>query len=435
MKKYMPCLLALVLLTANVAHAQIPQAKGSATARLPRSPEPDPKAKRGRPPTVVPATELAAVRSEAVELAKINAMDRYVAEQEPGLAPLYDSLRLSIVRGIDAYLLGSVVLEEFQNAPGELTVVVRVDIDRSRLDAKLKAGVAANTARSEMRTLTFVFVAREQESVTQYDNSTVRRVATAAAATDTASTTSAATIEADVRTAGQAKAERTNDASQGERIARGSVKLSDHEKQSERSETRAKLAGSTTTSADTSSAAAGTSEVASTSSGSSSTHADDIKWRVSQAVEINQTLTGLFADVGYEVVEAEYLEPESNGLISIENIRKDFGSGDDMKPATLRNTAKGALAAGVPFLVYGTLDVGLRDTDATSGLPRVMVTVSAKAIDVRGRFPRTVAAVGPIQFSGTGPNGTGAKSNALKLAALEAGKQLMTQLNSRPAGN
>jgi hypothetical protein len=85
----------------------------------------------------------------------------------------------------------------------------------------------------------------------------------------------------------------------------------------------------------------------------------------------------------------------------------------------------------IPYLAIGTLDVGMKDTDPATGLTRVYVTVTGKIVSLKKRFPKTVAAVGPIQYAGLGPSQTVARNNALKLAAESAGQTLTQQLNSK----
>jgi hypothetical protein len=79
----------------------------------------------------------------------------------------------------------------------------------------------------------------------------------------------------------------------------------------------------------------------------------------------------------------------------------------------------------------GTLDVGLSDTDPATGNIRVYVTVTGKVLDLQGRFPRTVSSVGPIQFSGLGPNESVARSNALRLASESAAQQIADEMSLR----
>jgi hypothetical protein len=125
------------------------------------------------------------------------------------------------------------------------------------------------------------------------------------------------------------------------------------------------------------------------------------------------------------------VEQESNGLLSVDAIRQDYSHGDDLAPLTQRNMVNGVKAAGIPFIAIGTLDVGMRDTDPATGNKRVFVTVSGKVLDLSQKFPRTVSSVGPVQFSGLGPDESVARVNALKKAAESAAQQLMNELNAK----
>jgi hypothetical protein len=57
--------------------------------------------------------------------------------------------------------------------------------------------------------------------------------------------------------------------------------------------------------------------------------------------------------------------------------------------------------------------------------------VRGQVWDVTRRLPKKVASVGPIQFSGLGPNPKVAKSNALILASREASRELVNQMNAK----
>jgi hypothetical protein len=412
----------------GLMYAQSPQSLGSATTQLPPPPPPS-KSRKDQPPGQPPISQ--ALRSEALARAKVNALNRYIAEQESALATVFESVRGDIEAAIDEYLLNTVVIEETVTPP-TYSVVVRVDINRPRLERRLKTGAASSASRVPDRMLTFVFVAREQASVTEYDATVSRTASETAAVSSTSNASQTISAQADARSARQETSQSALDATQQERIGAARVALQDREKRVDGEEARSRATAEATLAVEAALEEKASAEVAATVGGRRERKADDVKWRVFQANEINQVLTGLFASVGYEVVEAEYLEPESGGLLSLDAIRADFGAGDDMKPATLRNTAQGAKRAEVPFVVYGAMDVGLREPDPVSGLPRVTVTVNAKALDVRGRLPRTVSAIGPVQYSGTGENATVARTNALKLAALEAGKLLIAELGGNP---
>ena len=86
--------------------------------------------------------------------------------------------------------------------------------------------------------------------------------------------------------------------------------------------------------------------------------------------------------------------------------------------------------AKVPYVALGTLDLGLIDTDPQTGLFRAVITVNARLLNVAEAIPETVASVGPTQYSGKGPTEDEARTNALKLAATSAARELSSQMNS-----
>ena len=318
-------------------------------------------------------------RAEALNKAKINALEAYVAETGAAKLRLFEARRSEMLGEIDRYVLSSISLSENEDKKAKTyTVTVRAEINTTLLQAKLDAGSATAGARlSERSLLTFLFMARSQDSVQSFQDKEYRR--------------------ADVS---QSYGEKTHE---GDSFRGNSV--------------------STSGSIDR------TNSVAVTTGGSTTAKSDNITWKVANANEVNTVMTGAFSAAGYEVVEAEYVESESRGLLSTARIRKDFSTGNDLSAATLRDTANGIRAADIPYLAVGTLDVGIRDRDPASGNVRVFVTVTGKVLDVRGRFPRTVSSVGPMQYAGTGPSETVARTNALQLAAEKAAQQMINELN------
>lgn len=318
-------------------------------------------------------------RAEALENAKINALEAYVAETGPAKLRLFEARRDEIVGQIDRYVLSSVLLAENHDKKAKTyTVSIRAEINATLLQAKLDSGsavVAANPAQKSL--ITFLFMARSQDAIQSFQDKEYRRV-------DVSATHD----------------ERT---SEGESFGANTIGTS----------------GSIRTD----------SSVAVTSGGSTTRRSDNVTWKVANMAEVNTAMTGAFSAAGYEVVEAEYVEGESGGLLRTDRIRADFSTGNDLSAATLRDTANGVRAAGIPYIAIGTLDVGLRDRDPVTGNTRVYVTVTGKVLDVSGRFPRTVSSVGPVQVAGLGPNETVARTNALREAAEKASEQMINELN------
>ena len=377
-------LTAIVLLAmASTATAQAVSAKGIANVSLNGGLTPE-------------------IRSAAMREASINALDRYFAEGNQSNASNYDLIRDDMVAEIERYVLSVAVLSEdidgqsidtMRDATtGLYTVVVRANINANRVNNELRSqSVIANTADRDKSLLTFVFVARQQVSVQRFDDKVYKRT--------------------DMQAKMDGSANIQNRVSESENISANAITLDD----SQSVKGNANL----------------NSTVAVTTGGSTTTKADVVQWDVTRASEVNSVMSGIFSTAGYEVVEAEYLEEDSGGLINLADIQADYGTGDDLSSATKRNLASGVKGLDIPYVALGTLDVGMKDTDPVTGLTRVHVIVSGKVLDVSGRFPRTASSVGPVQFAGIGNDETVARTNALKMAAEAAAKQLTDELNDR----
>lgn len=342
------------------------------------------------------------LKQQALREASINALDRYFAKTNQAKAKNYELARDDIVRSIDVYVLSATVLsEDVDGKPlpedgvvqgGLYSIAIRADINTNRLNNELKSqSVIANTASADKSLLTFVFVAREQNSIQAFDDKVYKRT--------------------DVKVDGNANASTFRDSKESEDIRANSIALQEG--------TDYSLNMTANTSA------------ATTTGGSTTSKSDVITWKVTRAAEVNSVMTGIFSNAGYEVIEAGYLEEESGGLVNLEIIRGDYQTGDDVSSETMRNTARGVRSVEIPFLALGTLDIGMKSTDPVTGLVRVYVTVTGKVLNVSGRFPRTVSSVGPVQVAGLGPTETVARTNALKQAAETAALQLTDELNAK----
>jgi len=330
-----------------------------------------------------------AVKQQAFDKAKINALDRYIAQGDAARSRNYELVRERLISDIDTYILSAVVLsEDGTDKSGRYTVTIRAELNEPRLEnALIGSSVVSNTPTGQKSLMTFVFVARQQKSVQRFDDKVYKR-------TDTSDS-------------GKTSVSGKRDTTESEAISNNGISTSDRASASMEAE------------AQTSSTV--------TTGGSSTAKADVVDWDVTRADEVNSVMTGAFSGAGFEVVEAEYLDQ-----LNLEAIRADYGKGDDLAPATLREAVKGVKAAGAfRYLALGRLDVGMRDKDPASGLTRVFVTVSGKVLDISGGFPKTVSSVGPEQFAGLGPSETVARTNALQLAASAAADRMINELNAR----
>lgn len=366
-------LLALLAFSSQFALAQVENAKGSAT--------------------ITYAKKLTAEeKARAFREAQVKAVERHYAESGDSESANFDNVRDKVLENLDKFVLGATLISE-EDMPDrkQYNVVVRIELNVARLRNTLKANSAVgSTAAADKSPLTFVFMARQVASVKAYDARVVQR--------------------AEVRGEASGSLQAREKTAESERVGRGSVK--------------------TSTAVDRSVNASASRSLTTETGGSSTQKSDDTTWRLIPAQSLNSQFTGVFAKAGFDVVEAAYVEPQSNGLLSVKSIERDYETGNDLSPETLRNTTQGLKHAQIPYLALGTLDVGTKDNDPGTGLVRVYVTVTGKILDLNSRFPRVVSSVGPVQFAGTGPTESVAQTNALKLAADNAARELVSQINN-----
>jgi hypothetical protein len=97
----------------------------------------------------------------------------------------------------------------------------------------------------------------------------------------------------------------------------------------------------------------------------------------------------------------------------------------------LQATVNQVRTLGIRILALGTMDVGVRSIDPTTGLVRVTVTISGKVLDLSGRFPKVLTALSAIQYAGLGADESTARTKALQIAADEASKEMVDALNAK----
>lgn len=331
-------------------------------------------------------------RTRALRAAQLNAVEFYYAEAGDSAAGNYDAVRDRVAAEPDNFILETTVLSEDDNTQRkQYQVAVRISLNVARLRNLVKSQSAVGTAsRAQRSAMAFLFVSREVESSTSYDNRVFKRE-------DRGSTVSGQTSE-------------TDKGSEGERITRQRVDT-DASRQSQASiEVRR----------------SDTFE----SGGSVKRRASESTWRLIPSQNLNQVFTSVFSRAGFRVNEAAFIEPYTQGRFKVATVEDDYRSGNDLQASTLQSIVQGMQAAQVPFIALGTLDVGLPAPDPQTGLLRVAVTVNARMLDVSAPIPDTIASVGPVQYAGTGPTEQEARTAALAAAAQNAARDLTSQLTN-----
>jgi hypothetical protein len=356
------------------AFAQVQQARGKATI-----------AYKGKS---VPADAKAA----ALQNAQLKALETYYAEAGDSESANFDALRPKVVENPDRYFLDTTILAEDDNAGSQqYTVTVRVALNVPNLRNDIKAGSAVGkAARTQRSSLAFLFVSREVETTTSYDDRVSKR--------------------ADVSISGNDASQAAQKGTEGERIRRGQISTN----------------ASTSQSSSYSSNASATVETG----GKRVRRSDDASYRLFPSQNLNQVFTQTFSGAGFKVNEASMVEPYTGGNFKVSQVEDDYRSGMDLKAGTMQSIAVGMRTAQIPYIALGTLDAAQATTDPASGLPRVDVTVNARVFDVTQPIPDTIASVGPVSYGAVGPSPDAARTAALKLAATSAARELTSQLTT-----
>jgi len=328
------------------------------------------------------------VKAKALQGAQLKAVEFYYAEAGESEAANFDAMRQKIIDNPDRYILETTVLSEDDNAGGKAyTVAVKVSLNVANLRNDIKAGSAVGKAtRSERSALAFVFVSREQDSEKAYDTRVTKRV------------DQGVKVDAAVKQTG----------SEGESVKRNQISTNES----------ATFNGS-----------ANVSRTLETG-GTRTRRASESTWRLFPSANLNQVFTQTFTRAGFKVNEASLVEPYTGGKFKVSQVENDYKAGNDLQSATLQSITQGMKNAQIPYIALGTLDLGLADTDPATGMQRVAVTVNARVLDVTQTIPDTIASVGPVQYAGVGPTEAEARTNALKLAANNAARELTAQLTN-----
>lgn len=363
-------LLVAAMLAATTAHADVVTAKGKASIKYAEK-------------TVSPQS-----RERAVFAAQMKAIEMYFAEAGDAQAENLDAIRDTIKNDPDRFILESTTLQEDDRADlHQYTAVVRVSLNGSNLRNALKkaSGVGAATGQSQ---LAFVFVSRQVDAQTSYDERVTKRAVVSAK--------------------GQGTAARSEKGSEGESVRSNQVGTNATKN------VKANYAIERSVTVET--------------GGTSTQRADTATWKLIPSQNLNSVVTQIFKTSGYRVVDAQMVEPLTNGKMKVETVENDYRTGNDLKSATLQTVVVGMRMAQVRYVALGTLDVGQVGTDPATGLVRVAVTANAKVLDLGQTIPESVAVAGPAQYAGTGPTEDEARTNALKLAAQNVSRELTSQL-------
>jgi len=315
-------------------------------------------------------------KDKAVQEALLSAWKKYTSSFNAAKYKTYMKIEQDFTEHLDQYIASYNVIDEKNNSDDKkYTVAVKALINAVAVDSKLSSiSAAGSTASGEGSMFSFIFVARDTATVKTYNNKVTKISKTEAisSAKETGAMTGSNMV------AGQSQ--------------KGMSK--------------------------------------STTGGSSEKKADKIQYVVSSAADVDAAMNEILSPAGFEVIEYADIVSECGG-VEPEVIKKEFSCQAELSRSVRKAAIAGARECEVPIFAIGTLDAGMEDTDPTSGLKRVYVSVNAKVYNIEKRLPKMVASVGPVQFAGLGPSAIVAKRNALSKAAKAAARSIVDQLNAK----
>jgi hypothetical protein len=167
-----------------------------------------------------------------------------------------------------------------------------------------------------------------------------------------------------------------------------------------------------------------------TTGGSSEKKVAIEKHEILATTDFDASFNRVLTENGFEVSDYADVLSECGGE-SLSNIKAEFAKSDEMSPAVRKKAIDGAKKCDVRYFSTGYMNVSVPDKDPVSGNDRVFVSVNGMVWDITKKIPRRVASVGPVQYSGLGPDHNTARRNALQKAATEGAKIIADQLNSK----
>jgi len=316
------------------------------------------------------------IKHEAIEKAKLNAWKNYTRSFSMARQKMYKNMETEFLNHLDEYTVDYTILADKINKDNKTyTVMVRIKINESAVDSKLRAESAAGRLNSgEGSNISFIFVAREASEIKSYD----------------------------ARKTKITKSESKTMAEEKSAIGNGSMLAGESKKSMKKVQT----------------------------GGNTIRKADKIKWSVSSSQDLDDTINEILSPAGFEVVDYNDIVDECGGT-ELEMIKDEFSANHEISRRVRKSALRAARECEVSYFAMGTLDVGMHDTDPVSGLKRVYVSVNARVWNIEKRLPKRVVSVNSDTFSGLGPNPQVAKDNALKKAATSAARIIVDQMNAK----
>lgn len=319
-------------------------------------------------------------KEEAMKIALETAWKKYISTFSDEKRNAYNLASISENQLAQFIIERTVIDEHLDKNNKRLSVLLKIEVD----DSAVQRVVFANTEKGDEKNeyFTWVFVTRAQDSIKQFQNKVV-----SIGKSENAGSKSESTYAVESK----------NNVSVQTEVEDSSFKKS-------------------------------------TKGGSVLSKRDQVDWIQLSSKEIDAAMNKSLVNAGYEGVDYGEIqtEPECGMKTkSLEKIQDEFVANTDISSVTRKGITKTAKRCEVKYVAIGSLDIMKEARDDVTGLIDVTVSVTAKVYDASKRFTKTIASVGPVQYSGLGNSEQVARSSALKEAASKAANTIINQLRAR----
>ena len=304
-----------------------------------------------------------------------NAFRKYVQEMEESKRMIFTSIEDQIYENLSKYMVCETVVEEnIDKKKKKIEVVMKADIDETRLDIEIKKNSKVfDTNSGDKSKLAMIFFSRTVAAQRQYDEKVTKM---------------------DKKTKGIEIAEEENDTG---------------------------ISSSTT-------------ETNVTQSGGSKLKKADISEYVvddNDTVKLEAGMKEIFTKARFEPVSGGRQIRKSWRKLKIE-IVNSLESGGGIPEEIRWDIEDLLMEKNVSYVVFAYFDVGVPEIDAATGNQVVNAALTIAEISRLGNNdPVSLGTISGVQMRGKGSNNDIAKNNAINLVAKETAKKLVALINSK----
>jgi len=304
-----------------------------------------------------------------------NAFDKYIQGMEESKRMIFESIQGPIYQNLNEYMTcDSVVEENIDKKKKKVTVVMKANIDETRLNIEIKKNSKVfSTSSGDKSKLAMIFFSRTVDAQRSYDERVSKKTKT--------------TTGVDIN----------------------------------EEETDTGITSSTT-------------ETSSTETGGSKLKkADASVYKVddNDTVKIEAAMKEIFTKARFEPMSGKRLVRKKWRELRQE-IVESLESGGSIPEEARWDIEDILIDKRISYVVFAYFDVGVPEKDPATGSQMIAVALNyAEIMNLGGSDPVSLGTISGVQMKGKGNNNDIAKNNAIAAASKEAGKRIVALINSK----